>query len=153
MLEYPKIHIFFLFPLGGVWKFYQISSLLVFTLENFMTQRFFFLGGGFRAVSPKTRRICYLVHYLVAGRLAGMYLASSRTLSPSALSCSTFPFYSHFFLSCSPEFTFGTFDLDYFYLIRTKGYRVVINNFPFLYVYLIFYDTVGCYIKDLKIIG
>lgn len=117
----------FLFSLGGVWKFYQISSLLVFTLEIFMTQRFYF-RGGFRAVSPETRRICYLVHYLVVGRLAGLYLASSPTPSPSALSCCTIPLLPTLFFSYSPEFTFLTFDLVYSYLIWIKGCRMFIQN-------------------------
>ena len=104
-----------------------LSDILITGLYswNFYDSEIF--SGRIPCRQPETRRICYLVHYLVVGRLAGLYLASSRTPSPSALSSYAFLFYSHFF-SYSPEFAFLTSDFDYSYLIWIKEYRAFLQN-------------------------
>lgn len=98
MLEYPKIHIFCLFSPGSVWKFYQISSLLVFTLEIFMTQRFLLGEVSLPSAQNQTNLLSgALFSCRSAGRPVPCFVSDSFSLCiiPFYLSFFTHTFFSH----------------------------------------------------------
>lgn len=117
-----RIFLSFLFSASGIWKFYQISSLLVFFLEIFMTQRFFFFEED--SVPSDQNQTNLLSGALFSCRSLG------RPVPPFASGLSSVP-ESLPFISLRLYLSYQK-TIPYIWLILTTQYRTFIENWLML---------------------